>query len=301
MDVRSLSFALVPLALSFALTAAAQSSANRPPVIAGSPPTTATVGQWYVFKPTASDRDRDPLSFLIANRPRWANFDSHTGKLAGSPGARDAGTYRDIRIRVSDGRATRSLDPFQIVVGSGGGQNRPPTIAGTPAATIAEGQAYSFRPTANDPDRDTLSFTITHRPAWASFDANSGQLSGTPGTGAVGTYADIRIRVSDGMAQAALPAFSIEVQQSADGSVTVAWRPPTTRVDGSTLTDLAGFRVKYGNAAGDYPNTVTLNNPGLTRHTVAYLAPGRWYFVISAFDSGGYASSDTSPVSTVID
>ena len=111
----------------------------------------------------------------------------------------------------------------------------------------------------------TLTFSITNRPAWASFDANTGRLSGTPGTGAIGTYPDIRIRVSDGVAQASLPAFSIAVQQVADGSVTVSWRAPTTREDGSTLRNLAGYRVRYGNAAGSYPNTVTLNNPGITQ------------------------------------
>jgi hypothetical protein len=300
MDVRSLSIALVPLALSFALTAAAQSSANRPPVISGSPPTTAAIGQRYVFKPTASDRDRDRLTFAVANRPRWASFDTQTGRLAGTPAARDQGRFSNIRIRVSDGRATRSLDPFQIVVGSGG-QNRTPTIAGMPATAIAEGQAYAFRPTANDPDGDALRFSITNRPTWATFNTTTGRLSGSPGTGTVGNYGDIRIRVSDGSAQAALPAFSIAVQQSANGSVSLAWRPPTTRVDGSTLRDLAGFRVKFGNAAGNYPNTVTLNNPGLTRYDVANLAPGRWFFVVSAFDSSGYSSADTSPVSTVID
>lgn len=303
MDVKSLSATLIPFALFFSMSAAAQSSGNRAPVISGSPPTTATIGVRYVFRPTASDRDGDRLTFGVSNRPRWASFDSQTGRLAGTPAARDRGTYTDIRIRVSDGRATRYLDPFQIVVRAGGssGQNRPPTISGTPAASIAEGQVYAFRPTASDPDGDDLTFSITNRPSWASFDANTGRLSGTPGTGAVGTYSNIRIRVSDGETLASLPAFSIAVQQVADGSVTIAWRAPTTRVDGSTLRGLAGFRVRYGNAAGSYPNTVTLNNPGLTRYSVENLAPGRWYFVIAAFDSTGASSANTSPVSTLID
>ena len=300
MDVRLLTFLLAPTALSFTMTAVAQSGGNNPPVISGSPPTTATIGQQYVFRPTASDRDGDRLRFGISNRPRWASFDSDTGRLAGTPGSRDRGTYTDIRIRVSDGVATRSLDPFRIVVGAGG-QNRPPIIAGTPPASIAEGQAYSFRPNVSDPDGDALTFSISNRPTWATFNASTGQLAGTPGTGTVGTYSDIRIRVSDGVAQSALPAFSITVQQIAAGSVTLAWRAPTTRVDGSALRNLAGYRVRYGNAAGSYPNTITLNNPGITSYSVQNLAPGRWYFVIAAFDSSGYSSANTSPVSTLID
>ncbi len=304
MDVKPLAAALCAFALAFPMTTAAQSRGNRAPVISGSPPTTATIGERYAFRPTASDRDGDRLTFGISNRPRWANFNTSTGRLGGRPSASDRGTYRDIRIRVSDGRRSRALDPFQIVVGSGGGgggDNRPPVISGTPAGSISEGQAYSFRPTASDPDGDALSFSISNRPAWASFDAGTGRLYGTPGTGAVGSYPDIRIRVSDGSTQSSLPGFSIAVRQIADGSVTLSWRAPTTRVDGSALRNLAGFRVRYGNASGSYPNTLTLNNPGLTSANVENLAPGRWYFVISAFDATGHASANTSPVSTVID
>jgi hypothetical protein len=300
MDVKSPAAMLLPLCLLVVPAASAQTSGNRPPTISGSPPTTATIGERYAFRPRASDPNDDDLRFGISNRPRWASFDTSTGRLAGKPKADDAGSYEDIRIRVTDGRATRALDPFNIVVREGAGTNQPPVISGTPPASISEGQAYSFRPTVSDPDGDNLSFSITNRPSWATFSATTGRLSGTPGTGAVGNYSDIRIRVSDGTSQAALPAFSIAVQQVADGSVTIAWRPPTTRVDGSTLTDLAGYRVKFGNAAGSYPNTVVLRNPGLTSYNVEDLAPGRWYFVISAFDSAGISSTDTQPISTLI-
>jgi hypothetical protein len=300
MDARSPLALLIALVLCGTLPAAARAASNRPPVISGEPPTDATVGTRYVFRPTASDRDGDRLTFAISNRPRWASFDTSSGRLAGTPASRDIGTYANIRVRVSDGQATRALDPFAVVVRAGG-QNRSPTISGTPATRIAEGQSYAFLPTASDPDGDKLTFSIANRPAWATFNAGTGRLAGTPGAGAVGTYPDVRIRVSDGAAQSALPAFTITVQQIADGAATLEWRAPTTRVDGSSLGNLAGYSVKYGNAAGSYPNTVKLNNPGITRYTVENLAPGRWYFVISAFDSAGYSSDNTSPVSTLID
>lgn len=299
MDVRKLTFALVPFAILLATGAAAQSGGNRPPAISGSPPGVATVGQRYYFRPSASDRDRDVLTFRIANRPRWARFDTRTGRLAGTPASGDPGTYSNIRIRVSDGRVTRALDPFQIVVRAGA-QNRPPVISGSPPGAIAEGQAYSFRPTASDPDGDGLAFSIANRPAWASFDTQTGRLYGTPGIGAVGMHSSIGIRVSDGLASAALPAFSIAVTQSADGAVTISWNPPTRRVDGSPLVNLAGYRIGYGSAAGSYPNAIVLNNPGLTSSRVENLAPGRWYFVIAAFDKSGSYSVNTTPVSATI-
>ena len=66
-------------------------------------------------------------------------------------------------------------------------------------------------PTASDADGDALTFSIQHRPPWASFSTGTGQLSGTPGPDDAGEYADIVIGVSDGQASASLPAFGIVV------------------------------------------------------------------------------------------
>ena len=125
-------------------------------------------------------------------------------------------------------------------------------------------------------------------------------MSGTPGTGTVGSYGNIQIRVSDGTLQDSLAAFSIAVQQSANGTATLTWTPPTTREDGSPLTNLAGYKVRYGNAAGNYPTTITLNNPGVTSYLVENLASGTWYFVLASFDSDGAESADSSPASKKI-
>lgn len=272
-------------------------AANRAPVIGGTPAATVTAGQAYSFTPTASDPDGNALSFSIVNRPGWASFNTSTGRLSGTPTQAQAGEYVDIRITASDGMASSSLPQFSITVETG---NRAPTISGSPATTIVEGQAYSFTPTASDPDGDTLSFTITNRPSWATFSTSTGRLSGTPGTGSVGTYSNIQIRVSDGTVEAALPAFSITVQQAANGSATLSWTAPTTRTDGSPLTNLAGYRLRYGNSAGNYPNTINITNPGLTSYMVNNLASGTWYFVLAAYDSAGLESSDTNPVSKTI-
>ncbi len=272
-------------------------AANRAPVINGTPPATVTAGQAYTFTPTASDPDGNTLAFSIVNRPGWASFNSGTGRLSGTPSQAQAGEYIDIRISVSDSLAVASLPAFRITVETG---NRAPTISGSPATSIVENQAYSFTPTAADPDGDTLSFSIVNRPAWATFSTSSGQLSGTPGTGSVGTYSNIQIRVSDGTDEVSLPAFAISVQQTANGSATLSWTAPTARTDGSPLTNLAGYRLRYGNSPGNYPNTVTITNPGLTSHVVGNLASGTWYFVLAAYDAAGLESSNTNPVSKTI-
>jgi hypothetical protein len=58
--------------------------------------------------------------------------------------------------------------------------NRAPSISGTPPTTATVGRAYSFTPTASDPDGQVLKFSINWKPAWASFSKTTGRLSGTP-------------------------------------------------------------------------------------------------------------------------
>ena len=84
-----------------------------------------------------------------------------------------------------------------------------PQISGSPSTTAVVGAWYAFTPRASDADGDSLRFTIGNKPAWATFDPATGRLSGTPKS--VGTFADIKIRVTDGAYYRALPAFSIVV------------------------------------------------------------------------------------------
>src|SRR5690606_7665907 len=130
---------------------------------------------------------------------------------------------------------------------------------------------YVFVPTASDPNGDALTFSISNRPSWASFDPSSGTLSGTPGPGDIGSYNGIRISVSDGTASASLAVFGIQVVATATGSALVSCTPRTLRDDGSPLTDLAGYKVYWGTSERDYPNSVTIDNPGITSYMVEEL------------------------------
>lgn len=270
---------------------------NDAPQISGSPPATVESGQPYSFVPTATDPDGDTLSFSIQNRPSWAQFDTGSGALTGTPQAGDVGRFADIRISVSDGILSAALAPFAIDVAAG---NRAPQISGTPATSVVAGQPYAFTPIANDADGDTLTFSIQGSPPWAQFDTATGALSGTPQAGDVGNYADIRISVSDGVLSSALTPFSIAVTQVANGSTTLSWTPPTQNVDGTPLTDLAGYRIYYGTTLGSYNNQLVIDNPGVTSVVVENLTPGTWYFVSTSVDSEGVESTFSNPLSQTI-
>ena len=258
-----------------------------------------TAGSDYSFTPTANDADGDTLTFSISGLPGWASFNSSNGALSGTPKSGDVGTYSNIVITVTDGSASASLAPFSVVVNDV--PNSAPSISGTAAPEVTAGSDYSFTPTANDADGDTLTFSISGLPRWASFNESTGELSGTPQPGDVGTYSNIVITVTDGSASASLAPFSVVVNAIANSSVTLSWTAPTENEDGSTLTDLDGYKIYWGTTPGSYPESVTIDNESITTYVVENIAPGTYEFVATSFNQSGVESRYSSPVTKVVE
>ena len=122
---------------------------SSPPVITGKPNTSVVVDSMYSFQPEASDADGDELSFSIVNKPRWAKFDTTTGRLRGRPHAEDVGVTRGIEFSVSDGNSVSALAKFRITVEQAGAQSftlswNPPTQNedGSPLTDLAGYRIY---------------------------------------------------------------------------------------------------------------------------------------------------------------
>jgi len=178
--------------------------------------------------------------------------------------------------------------------------NNAPTISGNPMTAIDIGSAYSFTPTASDPDGDELTFSVNNQPSWADFDKNTGKLSGQPALGSVGTYASIEISVSDGKAKSALPKFAISVDQVGTISTTLSWTPPTQNEDGSTLMDLAGYKIYWGTTPGQYTHSAMIENPGMSSYVVENLTPGTYEFAATSFNMAGVESAYSTPATRVL-
>jgi hypothetical protein len=262
---------------------------NRVPVISGQPATSIRAGKPYDFRPVASDLDDDPLTFSIAGRPPWANFDKTTGRLHGTPREADAGSYSGIIITVSDGELSNDVGPFTITVQS---DNTGPTISGSPSPNAGTGEHYTFIPSVSDPDSSVFRFDISGKPAWANFDVLTGRLSGTPDLDDVGLYKEIVISVSDGTASASLPAFFIDVvdSRSATGSTSLRWVPPIENEDGTALVNLAGYRVYWGRDGDWLRNSVFIDDPRVVSYFVDNLLPGSYEFAVTAVNNHGMES-----------
>ncbi|EPN4952878.1 Ig-like domain-containing protein [Vibrio diabolicus] len=214
-----------------ALVTITVNNVNDSPVITGTPSTQVDEDSVYQFVPAALDADpADTLTYLIANMPLWATFDKTTGALSGTPSNSDVGTYPDIVISVSDGTISSSLSAFSITVNN---VNDAPVISGSPATQVNEDSTYLFTPQVSDVDSQAFTFSIVNKPSWASFDASTGTLSGTPDNGDVGKYQGIVISVSDGLTTTMLNRFSIVVNNVNDAPV-ISGTPALTVNEGST-------------------------------------------------------------------
>jgi hypothetical protein len=85
-----------------------------------------------------------------------------------------------------------------------------------------------------------------------------------------------------------------------NGSALISWMPPTQNTDGSSLTDLAGYKIYYGTSSSNYTKIETISNPGLSSFLVENLGATDWFFSMTAYNSSGIESSYSSEVSTII-
>ena len=281
---------------------ATPASVTDKPVINGTAPAIAVVGQAYSFQPTASAGGLlgTALTFSVANAPKWAAFNSASGHLAGTPNASEIGAYPNITITVSNGTTSAVLPAFSIVVAAAA-PAAGLSISGTPPTSVVVGAPYSFTPSTADPSSGKLTFSIQNAPSWATFNAATGDLSGTPAAGDVGSDPNITISVSDGTTNASLPAFAIAVVQSADGSASLQWVAPTENTNGTPLMNLAGYRIYYGTSASAMTQTVQIANSSINTYLVANLTPATWFFEVKAYTTANVESSASPVASKTID
>jgi hypothetical protein len=237
--------------------------------LSGKPATTATVNQYYYFKPTLSNGNSSSTRFSITGRPAWANFNATNDVLSGTPTA--IGTWSSIKITSRDGTRGASLPVFSLTVKAGTGAVK---IAGAPAKSTDAGAYYSFRPTVTAPSGAKLTYSIVNKPAWTVFSSSSGTLTGTPATS--GTHYGISIKVTDGKTSATLPTFNIAVAKPGSGTALLSWEKPARNTDGTALSNLAGFRVHYGTSLSALTKTITVGGANSTSASIEGLARGTW-------------------------
>jgi len=176
---------------------------------------------------------------------------------------------------------------------SGGTTTAPPPSdpAGTPTATPTVN--LSAASTVLDSGGSTsLSWSSTDATACTASGGWTGNrdTSGSVSVGPVSQQTTFSLSCS-GDGGSALAMVSVSVR----GTVTLSWVAPTENVDGSALTDLAGYRVYYGTGSRSY--TTMRDVPGAsTTSTSLTLSSGDYYVAMTALDGEGNESAYSNEV-----
>lgn len=191
--------------------------------------------------------------------------------------------------------------------GGGGGLNQPVAggaSSGSVQVTVTQPAAAGYMETS-DPSV-ILEGTAAGKGeivavSWQSNRGGKGQASGGASwkTGGIALKPgdnSITIRASDSSGGSGTRTIVIHRESAGTGSVTLSWTAPTKREDGTPLTNLAGYYIRYGRMSGIYDYQITIDNPSVTTYVVEGLKPGVWYFVVSAYDTDGLESNYSNEI-----
>jgi len=167
-----------------------------------------------------------------------------------------------VTVSATDSGQQSFQQEFKIIVLN---VNDRPTIEGNPESTIAEDSRFHFKPTATDEDQDTLSFAITNKPLWATFDSETGTLSGTPDNLHVGSYHNITISATDNLTTSTALVFDLNVTNTNDSPTAIA-------LDNNTLTE---------NKSGTSVGALTVTDSDDKKHTLTLSGPDANQFEIT--------------------
>ena len=106
----------------------------------------------------------------------------------------------------------------------------------------------------------------------------------------------------------ALMAFAVtshaqEAQIQASGEAELQWIPPTQNVDGSELTDLAGYRILWGRASREYTDSLPINEPERTTATIILTVDQEvtvFYIAMTSLDTSGNESGYSNEITRTI-
>jgi hypothetical protein len=81
------------------------------------------------------------------------------------------------------------------------------------------------------------------------------------------------------------------------GSATLTWQAPDTNIDGTALTNLAGYYIHYGTDTANLDQLVKISTVGISTYVIDNLASGTYYFAVSSYTATGVESALSAVVS----
>jgi len=94
------------------------------------------------------------------------------------------------------------------------------------------------------------------------------------------------------------PAFAQDPPLPVEITAVLTWEIPTENVDGTPLTDLAGFVIHWGTASRTYTSQVDIADPASDEYTwiIETTVPTTIYFAMTAYDDDDNVSAFSNEV-----
>ncbi len=142
---------------------------------------------------SGNDPDGDSLSYSVVKGPSQGRLSGTAPRLRYSPTANFNGSD-SFTFKVSDKRTDSAAATVSITVKA---VNDAPSFTSTPVTTATVDALYTYDVNATDPDAgDTLTYSLTIKPAGMTIDAATGLIEWTPTSAQAGAN-DVAVKVID--------------------------------------------------------------------------------------------------------
>jgi len=177
---------------------------NGPPEITSQPPTLHQTGSPYQYQVTAQDPNNDTLTYELTSAPGGMTINSSNGLITWDNPV--PGEY-PVTIHVQDGRGGEAQQTYSLFI------NGPPEITSQPSTEHEAETLYQYQVTAQDPNSDTLTFSLTQKPDGMAINNSTGLITWTPTADQIGDYS-VTVQADDGHGGTASQSWTINVKSS---------------------------------------------------------------------------------------
>lgn len=192
---------------------------NNAPVFTSVPVLTVQEGQVYSYDADGFDVDGNTLTYSLSTNPGWLSINPSTGIVSGTAPAVTSNQNYNVVVTVSDGVAFAN-QPYTLTVLDTivPPSNNAPVITSTPVLSVNENSAYAYDVDATDADGNVLTYSLdSSSPAWLSINSVTGLVTGTAPSVSANTNFNVKVQVSDGVAQT-MQTYTITVNDVASPS-----------------------------------------------------------------------------------
>ncbi len=188
-------------------TATAIFAGENAPTITSSASTSGSVNTPYAYNVNATDPDAgDTLTYSLQLAPAGMGIDPQSGLITWTP---DSTGPADVDVIVTDSTGRTDRQIYLILVNNGD-DDQPPALAPITDQLTVINQTMMVTAAGNDPEGETLRYSVIGAPSGLGINISTGELFWTPDSSQAGNF-NATVTVMDPGGQTAQESFNITV------------------------------------------------------------------------------------------